>query len=150
MKKIILVLLIIFSTGCNFNKFKKIRATGWSLESVSLRGLRSLQADLALELENPASKVTLTDIAGILYLSGEPYIHYTVEPISLSAKCTKTYSCSCTLDLDPSKNILDVLASLPELKTENLTTDISAKANVKGFKKSFSFKNVPVKRFLKK
>ncbi|MDY6277708.1 MAG: LEA type 2 family protein [Bacteroidales bacterium] len=144
------LVLLLLASGCNYKKLKEIRATSWSLESVALRGLRSLQANLALELENPSMKVTLKDITGVLYYNGEPFIHYTMDPITLSAKSTKTYHCSCILELDPSKSIMDVLASLPGLSSENMTTDISAKAKVKGISKSFAFKSVPVKRFMKK
>ena len=147
---IFFVMAIFAITGCNLKKLKEIRATSWSLESVSLRGLRSLQADLALELENPSVKVTLTDITGILYHKGVPYINYRIDPITIDGKSTKTYNCSCILELDATKSILDVLAALPEFNPSEVTTDISAKAVVSGFKKSFAFNNVPVKRFLKK
>ena len=142
--------LLIAVSGCNYKKLKEIRATSWSLESVSLRGLRSLQANLALELDNPSMKVTLKDIKGVIYYEGEPFVNYTMDPITLAAKSAQVYQCTCLLELDPSKSILDVLATLPNLSTEKMTTDISAKAKVKGISKSFAFKNVPVKRFMKK
>ena len=145
------VLALLFAAeGCNYKKFKEIRATSWSLESVALRGLRSLEASLELELENPAGKVTLKDITGILYYNGVPFVNYSVDPLTVSAKSTQTYHCSCVFELDPGVPILDLLATLPELSSENMTTDISAKAKVKGISKSFTFKNVPVKRFMKK
>ncbi|MBQ9184962.1 MAG: hypothetical protein IJ151_03725 [Bacteroidales bacterium] len=144
-----LLAMLILATGCNYKKLKDIKATSWSLESVSLRGLRSLEAKLALELDNPATKVTLKDISGILYYNGEPFVKYTMDPLTVDGKSKKTYQCSCILDLDESKSLLDLLALLPTLSAENMRTDISAKAKVHGFSKSFSFKNVPVKRFIK-
>lgn len=143
--------LLVFASACNYKKLKEIRATSWNLESVSLRGLRSLEAKLALELDNPATKVTLKDISGILYYNGEPFVNYSVaDPLTVDAKSTKTYHCLCILELDESKSILDLLSTLPSLSTENLVTDISATAKVHGFSKSLSFKKVPVKRFMKK
>ena len=115
-----------------------------------MRGLRSLQANLALDLDNPSMKVTLKDIKGVIYYEGEPFVNYTMDPITLAAKSTQVYQCTCILELDQSKSILEVLATLPNLSTEKMTTDISAKAKVKGISKSFAFKNVPVKRFMKK
>lgn len=144
------IFLLFAANGCNYKKLKEIRATSWSLESVSLRGLRSLQANLALELENPSMKVTLKDIKGVIYYEGEPFINYSMDPLTLAAKTTQTYHCTCILELDQSKSLMDVLATLPGLDTEKMTTDISAKAKVKGISKSFAFKNVPVKRFMKK
>ena len=148
---IALVAMILSATGCgNVKKLKQIKATSWSLESVALRGLRALEADLALELDNPSVKVTLKDISGTLYYKGEPFIRYTMDPLTLKAKSKETYRCSCLLELDPSRSVLEILTALPRLSAEDLTTDIDAKAKVKGFSKSFSFKNVPVKRFMKK
>ena len=144
------IFLLFAISGCNYKKLKEIRATSWSLESVSLRGLRSLQANLALELENPSMKVTLKDIKGVIYYEGEPFINYTMDPLTLAAKCTQIYHCTCILELDQSKSLMDVLTTLPNLSTEKMTTDISARAKVKGISKSFAFKNVPVKRFMKK
>ena len=144
------ILLMAAGSSCDIKKLKQIKATGWTLESVSLHGLRSLKADLLLELENPAMKVTLTDIQGVIYYDGEPFVHYGIDPLTLDAKTTRPYSCSCVLVLDTSKSILDVLAILPKMSSDHITTDISAKAKVKGFSKKFSFQNVPIKRFLKK
>ena len=144
------VFIMAAGSSCNVSKLKQIRATGWTLESVSLHGLRSLNADLLLELDNPAMKVTLSNIHGVIYYDNEPFVHYDIDPLTLDAKCTKSYSCSCVLVLDTSKSILDVLSILPKMSSDHITTDISAKAKVKGFSKSFSFKNVPIKRFLKK
>ncbi len=150
-----LILAVIFivtvTGGCNYKKLKEIKATGWSVNSVSLRGLRSLDANVSIELDNPAMGVTLSDIQGLIYFDGEPFVHYTVNELKLDAKCVKTYSSDCSLVLDTSKNILDVLAILPEMSSKHLTTDISAKARIKaGLTKTFSFKNVPIKRLLGK
>lgn len=145
------VLTVTALGGCNFNKLKEIRATGWSVNSVALRGLRSLEANVSIELDNPAMGVTLSDIQGLIYFDGEPFVHYTVNELKLEGNCVKTYSSDCSLVLDTSKSILDVLAILPEMSSKHLTTDISAKAKIKaGLTKTFSFKNVPIKRFIGK
>lgn len=144
------IILLSATTGCGYKKLKEIKANSWSLESVSLRGLRSLEARLSIELDNPAAKITLDDISGILYHNGEPFVNYTMEPLAVDAKCIKTYQCTCVLELDPSRSLLELLSVLPTLSPENLTTDISAKAKVHGISKSFSFSKVPVKRFIQK
>ncbi len=145
------IFMLMATSSCNFNKLKEIRATGWSVNSVALRGLRSLEANVSIELDNPAMGVTLSDIQGLIYYDGEPFVHYTVNELKLDGNCVKTYSSDCSLVLDTSKNILDVLAILPDMSSKHLTTDISAKAKIKtGITKTFSFKNVPIKRLLGK
>ena len=152
-KKILSVLCLLVTAGifagCGVQKLRQLKITSWTIESVSLRGLRSLEAGMTLGIDNPGTKVTLEDISGIIFYKGEEFLHYTAEPLTLEPRRTAEYPCRCILNIDDSKSILDVLAALPGYSPEFITTDLSAKVRVNGIlSKNVSFKNIPIERLI--
>lgn len=142
---IVLAVLALSLEACGVKRLKDLKVTEWSLESVSLRGLRGLYADMALGIENPGVKITLDDISGTIFYKGEEFLCYQMEPITLKARCTEVYSCHCTMDFESSKTILDILAAINGFSLEYVTTDLDAKVKMNGiFSRKVSFKNVPV------
>lgn len=142
---IVLAILALSLEGCGVKRLKDLKVTSWSLESVSLRGLRGLYAEMSLGIENPGAKITLDDISGTIFYKGEEFLRYTMEPLTLKARCTEVYSCHCTMDFEKSKSILDILAAINGFSLEYVTTDLDAKVKMNGiFSRKVSFKNIPV------
>ena len=58
--------------GCEgVSKIKDIKVTSCGVENYSLKGLRSLDAVLAIGIDNPAMAFTVTGLSGILKYMGE-------------------------------------------------------------------------------
>ena len=133
--------------GCGVQKLRELKISSWSIESLSLRGLRSLDATMSLGIENPGTKVSLDDISGTIFYKGESLLHYTVEPLTLKSRCTAEYPCACSISIDPGKSIIDILGAIEGFDPNLVTTDIGAKVKVKGiFTRKVEFKNIPIQR----
>ena len=134
-------------TGCNrIEQIKNIQMTSWALESVTPVGLRSLKAELAVGIENPAMQFTLEDIEGVLYHKGTELVVYSADPITVRAKSAAVYPLNCAAHLGGEYSLLGALALLHDYDLADFTTDIHAKVRLKsGVAKSFTFKDIPIK-----
>ena len=147
---LIAILVTLCVSGCrSVEQIKNIKVTSWSLESVTPSGLRSLNAELAVEIENPAMEFTLEDIRGTLHYKGEPMVDYVIDPVTILRKCTRTYPVSVSARLSGNFPLLNVLAIVARPDPADFTTDIDAKIRFKsGISKDIHLKNVPIKDFI--
>lgn len=141
------VLLTLGLSGCqSIQKIKNITVTSWSLESVVPTGLRSLKAELAVGIENPAMEFTVEDAEGILYYKGEEMVGYTVEPVTIQGKRAAVYPVFGSAWLLGNFSVLNVLAIARNYDLEDFSTDIRARVRLKsGASKTFNLKNIPIK-----
>ena len=73
-------LSVLFFGSCSgISKIKDIKVTSCGVESYSLKGLRSIDAVLAIGIDNPAMAFTVTDLSGILKYNGEDVAFYTAD-----------------------------------------------------------------------
>ncbi len=141
---LVAVLATLVLTGCS--KISRIEVRSCSLESVSLAGLRGVQARLLLEVDNPALQFTLEDIRGVVYKNGEEYVRYEADPLTVSAKTCASYPLDCTASLAPSVSLTQLLDLVKDFDIEDFTTDIHAKVKLKsGVAKGFDYKDIPLK-----
>ena len=105
----LLVTLSLIVSGCA--KFKQIRPVSANIESLMPSGLRSAVVVLAVEIDNPAMQVTLSDIEGRLERSGKVLGRVVLDPFILEAKTMEKYRLRATVILDQSASLMDVLAS---------------------------------------
>ena len=145
------VLMMLGISGCrSVDKLKDIRVTSWSLESVMPSGLRSLDAEIAVGIENPAMEFTLEDIGGVLYYRGAEFVGYTAEPVRVEGRCTAVYPVRGSAQLIGNFSLLDVLAIARNYDPADFTTDIHAKVRLKsGVSKNINLTGVPVKALIR-
>lgn len=145
--RIIIVLVafsVIFMTGCS--NIKNIELKSCALDSISMAGLRGVNATLLLEVDNPALQFGLEDIEGVLYRNGEAYVNYKADPIKVEARTCAVYPLACTAVLSPDISLVQVLSLAKNFNLEEFTTDIHAKLRLKnGVAKGFTFRNIPIK-----
>ncbi len=141
-----LVLAVAMTTLCGCSKFKQIRPVSAELESVVPSGLRSVAATVAVEIDNPAGQVRLSEIEGVISHSGKVFGRVAVDPFILEARSLETYSLHAVLTLDGNVNLLDVMSLLKGNIIEECTVDLSAKASLKGgASKRLAVENLPLK-----
>lgn len=138
------VIIAVFLTGCS--KISQIEMKSCSIDSISLEGLRGINATLLLEIDNPALQFTLSDIEGVVYRNGEEYVYYQADPIAVSARTSAVYNLPCSATLAPSVSLMQVLSLVRNFNIEEYTTDIHAKVRLKsGVAKGFTFRDIPIK-----
>ncbi len=141
---IIAALAVLLLSGCS--KISQIELKSCAVDSVSMAGLRGINATLLLEVDNPALQFTLADINGVLYRNGEEYVLYEADPIQVNAKSCAVYPLPCKATLAPSVSLMQVLTLAKDFNIEEFTTDIHAKVILKGgVAKGFTFRDIPIK-----
>ncbi len=134
-------------SGCS--RIKDIRVVSCAVQSVKPVGIRGVEAELAIQIENPAMAFTLSDVSGVIYYKGRPYVNYSAEPVSVEKKTVAVYPVACSATVVKDVSFLEMLSVFQHFKEEDFTIDVHAKVTLKnGVTKGFDFKKVPVKDFI--
>ncbi len=142
--KIVLVCALMASFASCVNP-SKIRVLSKKIVSVSPVGLKSVKGVASVQVENGSAEFTVTDCNGTIYRNGKSLGTFTVDEVTIAAKCTETYQVTGYLTLASGTSILEVVALAGSFNISEFTVDISAKLKPKGApSKTISFENVPV------
>lgn len=144
---LVLCVLVLCLSGCN--KVKQIKVTSVGLESVTPRGLRGLEAGLAVGIDNPAFSVDLSDIEGTLKCSGKVLGRMSLDPFTLHGRSAEIYHLKALVSLERGVGFQDLLPLLKVEMLEQCTFDVSFRVTLKkGTSKRFDLKDIPVKKLL--
>ncbi len=114
------------------SKVKDIKVTSCALESYSLRGFRSIDAVLAVGIDNPAFAFTVTDLNGIVKYKGEDFATYKADTVSVQKKSARVYDVPCSATLSDGVTLARLLSILKAGNLEGFTTDVVAKVKLRG------------------
>ena len=128
---------------------KDIRVVSCRPESVSMHGLRGMQAVLSVEVYNPARTIFKSDKEGALYAEDQLLGHFTSENVTLEGRVCASVPVSVDFTLDKSVSIIGLLSMARGLDPDDITMDISLKAKIKGgVSKKVRLEKVPVVYFM--
>ena len=138
--------------GCgSLSKVKDIKITSCAVESYSMKGLRSINAVLALGIDNPAMDFTVTELNGILKYHGEDFAFYSGDTLQVEGKCSKVYDLPCSATLNEGIGLLQAMQIAGKGSLEGFTTDIDAKVKIKkGPRKTIRFKDLDLQKLAEK
>ena len=131
-------------SGCSgLSKVKDIKVTSCGLESYSLKGLRSVDAVLAVGIDNPTFAFKVMDVSGTVKYNGEDFATYTADTVSVEKKCSKVYDLPCSATLSDGVSLKQLMQIAKKGNLEGFTTDVTATVKLKsGAGKTFEFKNI--------
>lgn len=131
-------------SGCSgLSKVKDIKVTSCGLESYSLKGLRSVDAVLAVGIDNPTFAFKVMDVSGTVKYNGEDFATYTADTVSVEKKCSKVYDLPCSATLSDGVSLKQLMQIAKKGSLEGFTTDVTATVKLKiGAGKTFKFKNI--------
>ena len=131
-------------SGCSgLSKVKDIKVTSCGLESYSLKGLRSVDAVLAVGIDNPTFAFKVMDVSGTVKYNGEDFATYTADTVSVEKKCSKVYDLPCSATLSDGVSLKQLMQIANKGSLEGFTTDVTATVKLKsGAGKTFKFKNI--------
>ncbi len=137
--------------GCaSLRKVKDIKVTSCAVESYSLKGLRAVDAVLALGIDNPAMAFKVTSLSGIIKYKGEDFAFYTADTLDVDRQCVKVYDLPCTATLSQGVTLMQVMQMTGKNGLEGFTTDIEAKVKLKnGAGKTLRFKDLDLQKLAK-
>ncbi|MBR5833927.1 MAG: LEA type 2 family protein [Bacteroidales bacterium] len=144
---LLLAVLLACSTGCN--KFSKIKVNEVEIVKVTPHGLRGIDIDLGVEVDNPAPWLKISDVEVVVRYCGKVLGKVTVDPFILKARKVERYDIKARMSLDPSVSLYEVLMYLSKDFSQNGILDMTAKGSLKGgLSKTITEKDVPLKKLM--
>ena len=142
-----LAFMLVGLTGCN--KFSQIKLNDATLEKITPQGLRGVDLDLDIEVDNPAPRIKISDVEVVLMHSGKVLGKVTVDPITLQGKSVEHYDLKARMTLDQKVTVYDVLMLLDNAFIDKCTVDLTAKGTLRGgLSKTIRKKDVPLKKLM--
>ena len=140
--------MLVSVTSCN--KFKEIKVNDAKVTKLSPYGLRGLDVALAVEIDNPAPLVKLSDMEATVKYCGKVLGKVTLDPFTMNARSVETYNLKAKMQLDEKVTLYDMLMVLDKNFTENCVLDITAKGKLRGgVSKTITQNDVPLKKLIK-
>lgn len=148
---VILLFMAVFCfSGCaELKKIKEIEVDNFRVEAVSPNGLRGLTVNFVVEVDNPASQLSFSDVTGTLERSGKVLGRVEVDPFTLQGKRVEKYHLKADVTLGEGASILELGKLIDKNALNESTVDINAKVKIKnGAPKKIKLNDVPLKELL--
>jgi hypothetical protein len=142
----VLMLVLMTFTGCR--KYMDVRIVSVKVESVNMKGLRAGEAVLSVRVDNPAGKMTLEELNGVVKHSGKVLGNIALDPVTLKPRQTDDYSMNVRFELDKGVGVMYMLTFTDIRKLKECTIDLSARGKAAGVKVKREYKDIPVKNLL--
>lgn len=140
------MLVLMTFTGCR--KYMDVRIVSVKVESVNMKGLRAGEAVLSVRVDNPAGKMTLEELIGVVKHSGKVLGNIALDPVTLKPRQTDDYSMNVRFELDKGVGVMYMLTFTDIRKLKECTIDLSARGKAAGVKVKREYKDIPVKNLL--
>ena len=154
MNKLLRLLIPVLAAVCLCScskSFQEIKVTSCALESLSPRGLSSIDAVVNVGVDNPTVQVNLTNLKATVKMDGIPCLHVTADDVSLAPKTEQVYTLILHGTLDESFNPLQLLGLLTEPDFDIMTLDVSFRGALRnGIGKDFEYTDILLKDLLSK
>ena len=146
----LLIAAVLMLPGCaNLKKIREIKVNDVKVESIIPNGLKGVVLNMAVEVDNPASQMSLTDISASLEHSGKVLGRVVVDPFTLQGKSVDTYRLKADVTLGEGMSILELAKFADKAVLEESVVDFSAKVKIgKVSPKNIRLNDVPLKKLL--
>ena len=142
-----LALMLVSLTSCG--DFRDITVNSATIDAISPYGFRGLDVDLAVEIDNPASQLNLSDMEAVVKHSGKVLGTVTVAPFVLKGRTVQTYDMRASMTLDEKVSLLDLLMSLDSNFLDNCYIDVTVKGQLRvGVSKTITKNDIPLKKLI--
>lgn len=154
MKRIARILLVALAAlglcSCS-NSFKDIKVTSFDIVSLTPRGLSSIDAVVAIGVDNPTVQVSLTQMSAALKMDGIPCIYATAEDATLAARSNQVYTLTLHGTLDDEFNPFQILTLLKNPDLKGVTADVHFRGTLSsGLGKTFDYKDIDLSGLINK
>ena len=143
-----LTLMCLSSCG---KSFQDIKMTSCELVSLTPRGLSSIDATVAIGIDNPTVQVGLSRMNAVVKMDGAPCLYVTADDVTLQARTEQVYNLSLHGALDDDFNPFQLLTLLRNPNLESFTIDVKYHGALKsGLGKDFEYTDIPLSDLLGK
>lgn len=147
-RKILLPLLALSLAVVSCGDPHDVDIVSYSVANVSLKGLRSVGADLVLEIDNPSVRFKVHDIKGCLRQGDAVLVTFSAEDMVLDGHSRRKYVLPCVATLGESFSIIGVAGMLGNVKESDLKLDVSCECRAIGIRKKVERKGISVSKLI--
>ena len=101
------MLVLMTFTGCK--RYMDVRILSVKVESMNMKGLRAGEATLTVRIDNPAGKIIVEELNGVVKHSGKVLGNFVLDPLTLKPKQADDYSMHASFELDKSVGVMYML-----------------------------------------
>ena len=142
-----LAVVMISVTGCG--KFNDITVNDVKLGKVSPYGLRGVDVEVMVEIDNPAPTIKISDVEAVIKYCGKVLGKVTVDPFTMNGRAVVKYDLKSRVSLAENVSLYDMLMFLDNKFLENCHLDISMKGKLRcGLSKTIKEKDIPLKKLV--
>ena len=142
----LMALVLMTFTGCK--KYEEIKVVSGKMESLNVKGLRTIEASFTVKVDNPAGKVAFEEVNGVLKHSGKVIGNVVVDPVTLSPKTVADYNVKAKFELDKGIGVMYLMTFADVRKLKECTFDLFARCKAAGIRVKKEYKDLPVKNIL--
>ena len=144
-----MVFLLAAMVSCG--RFEDIRINSCKLDSATPRGFTAVDAVLDVEIDNPATSFTISDIQGVVLRDGvDSVIFVTGGPVDVKKRSVQSYKVPCTATLGRSMGLLDLLNVMNNKDYDGFTLELQMDVSLKnGIKRQIKLDPFNVEDLLK-
>ena len=125
-----IVFLLVAAVACG--RFEDIRINSCKLDSASPRGLTAVDAVLDVEIDNPATSFTVSDIQGVVLRNGiDSLIFITGGPVDVQRRSVQSYKVPCTATLGRNVGLFELLNVVNSKDYEGYTLEVEMEVSLK-------------------
>ncbi len=151
MRRIIVLtvaVMLVSLTGCG--SIKEIKVNSADVKKMEPYGLKGVDLSLAVEIDNPALQIKLSDMEARVKCSGKVLGKVTVDPFTMKAKSVQTYNLKARMVLDEKVTLYDLLMLVDKGFIDKCFVDITVKGKLRGgLSKTITENDVPLKKLIK-
>ncbi|MCI1785356.1 MAG: hypothetical protein LKI59_04345 [Bacteroidales bacterium] len=142
-----LSLAVLLLPGCS--RIRNIRVLSYNVKSLEITGLRSVNGVIAVDIDNPASEFTVSDIKGVVKYGDNVIAEYSGGPLTVKARSSGIRYLHCKFSISKDVSLSDIFSMAGRGDIDNYTTDVSLRFRRKpGLGRKFRLDDIPVKRLL--
>ena len=143
---IIAIIAFAMLASCSgVKKLQQMEVKSYKIESIVPHGFRSIDGTIAITVNNPGSRISMTECSGTVYDGDKALVDFTIEDFTINGKCEGKYPITVNAELGRGISLFS-LKSLISSNFDNYTVDIHGKAKIKGLgTKKVDLKNVPAR-----
>lgn len=144
-------LTCLMAGSCGVSKIKDIKLVSAGVKYIIPTSLRTFDAMLELGIDNPAMTFNVDEVSGLIKVDDVPFASFTAGHLTVESKQIIRYELPCTIDLEPGRNLLDVLKLSTRRSLDGIKADINLKVASKNgtFKAPLSYKDLDLAEFSK-
>lgn len=143
MAAVALVCAVVALVGCSavkkaaVDKLKEIEVTSFSVEKVTPKGLKALDASFYVGVHNPTIKLELTDVTARLFYKDSELGSFVLDPFTIDGRTDKIYLLTGHAALSSAAALFQVVGALGG-SSDDFTVLISATGKGLGIRRDVS------------